>query len=226
MCVMSILYLMSNASNPKLMCQYEDLLSTVHNGKLKWSGPVARTAGLFHTILQLTMQGKRKGEGKRKNRLDSTREHTWIFYFFCIPGAGIIEADDCQVTTVFTVQLSFHNQHSRNRVSWSVTKVGEQRDEVWLHVRRWWQRFMILSLLSADGGVTVGLWKLSSLDGLRPSWYRPLATPDFQSDKLGEVNSLLQHLCRSPKLPVGIHRTGSCLAAQSIKDGTRHVGCG
>ena len=33
------------------------------------------------------------------------------------PGAGIMEADDRQVTTVFTVQPSFHRGHSRNRVS-------------------------------------------------------------------------------------------------------------
>ena len=33
------------------------------------------------------------------------------------PGAGIMEADDCQVMTVFTVQPSFHHQHSTNRVS-------------------------------------------------------------------------------------------------------------
>ena len=32
---------------------------------------------------------------------------------------------------------------------------------------------MILSLLSADGGMMVGLWKLSSLDGCRPPWYQP-----------------------------------------------------
>ena len=31
---------------------------------------------------------------------------------------------------------------------------------------------MILGLLSADGGMTVGLWRLSSLDGRRPPWYR------------------------------------------------------
>ena len=29
-------------------------------------------------------------------------------------------------------------------------------------------------LSSADGGMMVGLWKLSSLDGCRPPWYRPL----------------------------------------------------
>ena len=31
--------------------------------------------------------------------------------------AGIMEADDRQVTTVFTVQSSFHHRHSSNRVS-------------------------------------------------------------------------------------------------------------
>ena len=46
------------------------------------------------------------------------------------PGAGIMEADDHQVTTVFTVQPSFHHRHSTNRVSGSVTIVGERRGEV------------------------------------------------------------------------------------------------
>ena len=90
-----------------------------------------------------------------------------------ITGAGITEADDRQVTTVFTVQASCHHRHSTNRVSWSVTIVGERTGEVWLHVRRRWQRFMILGLSSADGGMAVGLWRLSSLDGRRPPWYRP-----------------------------------------------------
>ena len=36
-------------------------------------------------------------------------------------GAGIMEADDRQVTTVFTVQPSFRHRHSTNRVSWSAT---------------------------------------------------------------------------------------------------------
>ena len=35
----------------------------------------------------------------------------------CNPGAGITEADDRQVTTVFTVQPSYHHRHSTNRVS-------------------------------------------------------------------------------------------------------------
>ena len=34
-----------------------------------------------------------------------------------ISGAGIKEADDRQVTTVFTVQPPFHHRHSTNRVS-------------------------------------------------------------------------------------------------------------
>ena len=33
---------------------------------------------------------------------------------------------------------------------------------------------MILGLSNADGVMTVGLWRLSSLDGRRPPWYRPL----------------------------------------------------
>ena len=35
--------------------------------------------------------------------------------------------------------------------------------------------FVILGLSSADGGMTVGLWNQSSLDGRRPPWYRLLA---------------------------------------------------
>ena len=36
---------------------------------------------------------------------------------FSAPGAGVTEADDRQVTTVFTVQPSFHHRHSTNQVS-------------------------------------------------------------------------------------------------------------
>ena len=46
------------------------------------------------------------------------------------PGAGIMEADDRQVTTVFAVQPSFHRRHSTNRVSRNLTIVGERRGEV------------------------------------------------------------------------------------------------
>ena len=75
-----------------------------------------------------------------------------------------MEADDRHVTTVFTVQPSFHHRHSTNRVSWSVTIGGQRRGEVWLHVCR-----------SGDASwCWVGLWRLSSLDGRRPPWYRPL----------------------------------------------------
>ena len=37
------------------------------------------------------------------------------------PGADIMEADDCQVTAVFTVQPSFHHRLSTNQVWWSIT---------------------------------------------------------------------------------------------------------
>ena len=42
---------------------------------------------------------------------------------------------------------------------------------------------------------------------------------DLQSGEWGEVHSLPQCLNRSPKLPVGIHRTGPCLASQSVGGG-------
>ena len=54
------------------------------------------------------------------------------------PGAGIMEADDHQVTTVFTVQPSFHHRDSTNRVSRSVTIVGERAVTPHLDVRRRW----------------------------------------------------------------------------------------
>ena len=75
------------------------------------------------------------------------------------PGVGIMEADDRQVTTVFTVQPSFHHRHSINRLSWSVTIVGERAVTPHLVVRRRWKLFMILGLSSAHGGMTVGLWR-------------------------------------------------------------------
>ena len=81
-------------------------------------------------------------------------------------GAGITEADDRQVTTVFTVLPSFHHRHSTNRV-------GERGVTPHLVVRRRWKRFMI-GLSSAEGGMAVGLWKLSSFDGRRPPWCRLL----------------------------------------------------
>ena len=54
------------------------------------------------------------------------------------PGAGIMEADDRQMTTVFTVQSSFHHRHSTNRVSWRVTIVGERAVTPHLVARRRW----------------------------------------------------------------------------------------
>ena len=54
------------------------------------------------------------------------------------PGAGVMVADDHQVTTVFTVQPSFHHRHSTNRVSRSVTIVGERVVTRHLVVHRRW----------------------------------------------------------------------------------------
>ena len=54
------------------------------------------------------------------------------------PGTGIMAADDCQVTTVFTVQQSFHHWHSTNWVFWSVTIINECAVTPHLIVRRQW----------------------------------------------------------------------------------------
>ena len=45
-------------------------------------------------------------------------------------GAGNMEANNCQVPTVFTVWPSFHHRHSTNQVSRNVTIVGERWGEV------------------------------------------------------------------------------------------------
>ena len=44
---------------------------------------------------------------------------------------------------------------------------------------------------------------------------------DLQFGEKGEVRSLPQCLHRSPKLPVGIHRTGPCLASQIVEGGAK-----
>ena len=61
---------------------------------------------------------------------------TVLLLLLLFPNQG--EADDRQVTTVFTVQPSFHHGHSTNRVSWSVTIVGERAVTPHLVVRRRW----------------------------------------------------------------------------------------
>ena len=68
-----------------------------------------------------------------------------------VPETGIMEADHRQVTTVFTVQPSFHHRHLTNQVSWSVTIFGERAVTPHLVVHRRWWRFMVLGLSSADG---------------------------------------------------------------------------
>ena len=57
----------------------------------------------------------------------------------------------------------------RYHYRWTCSHTSPHRSPtmVTLHVR---------GLPSADGGMTVGLWRLSSLDGRRPPWYRPLVT--------------------------------------------------
>ena len=50
--------------------------------------------------------------GDRENRGDTRTNDSPAK----IPGAGIMQADDRQMTTVFTVQPLFHHRHSTNRV--------------------------------------------------------------------------------------------------------------
>ena len=64
-------------------------------------------------------------------------DQSLLMRYHC-PGAGIMEANDSQVTPVFTVQPSFHHRHSTNRVAWSVTTVGERAVTPHLVVCRRW----------------------------------------------------------------------------------------
>ena len=67
-----------------------------------------------------------------------TKSGERLYSMDTISGTSIMEADDRQVTTVFTVQPSFHHRHSTNRVSSSVTIVGERAVTPHLVVRRRW----------------------------------------------------------------------------------------
>ena len=63
-------------------------------------------------------KNKTKTETKTKTKTKKKKKRTVVFSAnAATPGAGIMEADDRQVTTVFTVQPSFHHRHSTNRVS-------------------------------------------------------------------------------------------------------------
>ena len=55
---------------------YEDLLTTVKKRKLKWYGHVTRSSGLSKTILQGTVQGKRRRGRQRKKWTDNIAEWT------------------------------------------------------------------------------------------------------------------------------------------------------
>ena len=45
--------------------EYDELLTVVKKGKLRWFGHVSRSSGLAKTILQGTVKGKRKGGRQR-----------------------------------------------------------------------------------------------------------------------------------------------------------------
>ncbi|PIK42080.1 endonuclease-reverse transcriptase [Apostichopus japonicus] len=58
------------------IANYEDLLTTVRKRKLRWYGHVTRTDGLSKTILQGTVQGKRRRGRQRKRWVDNIKEWT------------------------------------------------------------------------------------------------------------------------------------------------------
>ncbi|XP_072048920.1 uncharacterized protein [Amphiura filiformis] len=60
------------------MSNYEDLLSTVKKRKLKWYGHVTRSSGLSKTILQGTVQGKRRRGWQRKRWMDNIAQWTGV----------------------------------------------------------------------------------------------------------------------------------------------------
>ena len=98
------------------------------------------------------------------------------------PGAGIMEADEHPVTTVFTVQPSLHPRYSTNRVSWRVTIVGERAVTPHLVVR-----FMILGFVECrwwnDGIVkTVVTWRSSASMIPVPGYQEK--TPDDELQKI------------------------------------------
>ena len=56
---------------------YEDLLTSVQRHKLKWYGDVTRSSGLARTILQETVQGRRR-RGRQRKRWEDIKEWTGI----------------------------------------------------------------------------------------------------------------------------------------------------
>ena len=57
---------------------YEDPLTTVKRRKLKWFGHVIRSSGLAKTILQGTVQGRRRRGRQRKRWEDNIKEWTGL----------------------------------------------------------------------------------------------------------------------------------------------------
>ena len=62
---------------------YDDLLTTVKKGKLKWYGHVSRSSGLAKTILQGTVRGGRRRGRQKKRWQDNTKEWTGMEFADC-----------------------------------------------------------------------------------------------------------------------------------------------
>ena len=56
--------------------EYDEILTLVRKGKLRWFGHVSRFSGLAKTILQGTVKGKRKRGRQKKGWEDNMKEWT------------------------------------------------------------------------------------------------------------------------------------------------------
>ena len=60
--------------------EYDELLTLVKKGKLRWFGHVSRSSGLAKTILQCTVKGKRRRGRQKKRWEDNIKEWTGMDY--------------------------------------------------------------------------------------------------------------------------------------------------
>ena len=61
---------------PAAIEDYEELLTMVKKRKLRWFGPVSRSSGLATTVLQGTVDGKRRRGRQKKRRVDNIKDCT------------------------------------------------------------------------------------------------------------------------------------------------------
>ena len=62
--------------------KYDELLTSVKKRKLRWSGHISRSSGLAKTILQSTMQGKRRKSRQKMRWEDNNKEWTGMDFAY------------------------------------------------------------------------------------------------------------------------------------------------